>query len=323
MSTSSTQKDVSVVVPMKNEQDGLEALFGRLIPILRSLEKSYEIVCVNDGSSDNTVASLVKFQRQNPGIVIVDLSRNFGKEAALTAGIANSSGLVVIPIDADLQDPPELIPEMIAKWESGADVVLAVRSQRESDTAFKRLTANLFYKTINALSEVEIPAHAGDFRLMSRQVVNALLSLPERNRFNKGLFAWLGFDTAVIHYERPHREIGESKWQYRKLWSFALDGVTAFSSLPIRVWMYVGLAFALAAIGYGAIMIYRALFLHNVGVPGYASLMVAVLFSSGMILTGLGVLGEYISRIYIETKQRPLFIVRKVIRDDGTNIAQN
>lgn len=308
---------------MKNEEDGVPSLFARLLPIMDGLNRSYEIICVNDGSTDNTVPALIGMQRAHPQIVVVDLSRNFGKEAALTAGIAQARGSAVIPIDADLQDPPELIPEMISKWESGADVVLAVRSQRNSDTAFKRLTANLFYKTINALSEVEIPAHAGDFRLMSRQVVDALLSLPERNRFNKGLFAWLGFDTAVIHYERPHREIGESKWHYRKLWSFALDGVTSFSSLPIRVWMYVGLAFAAAAIGYGAIMIYRALFLHNVGVPGYASLMVAVLFSSGMILTGLGVLGEYISRIYIETKQRPLFIVRKVIRDNGTNIAQD
>lgn len=307
--------DISIVIPMKDEEGGVSALFARLVPILKNLGRPFEVVCVNDGSQDSTLAALVGLQREHPEVVIVDLSRNFGKEAALTAGIQLASGKAVVPIDADLQDPPELIPLMVSKWDNGAEVVLAVRSRRDSDTPLKRLTANAFYKFMAQLSEVPIPANAGDFRLMSRPVVDALLSLPERNRFNKGLFAWLGFTTAVIEYERPQRKAGASKWRYRRLWTFALDGITAFSSLPIRIWTYVGIGFAAFALAYGALMIFRALFLGNIDVPGYASLMVAVLFSSGVILTGLGVIGEYISRIYVEVKQRPLFIVRSVIRN--------
>lgn len=305
---------LSIVIPMKDEQDGVPVLFARLLPILDGLDLPFEVVCVNDGSRDNTVAALMRQQRERAEIVIVDLSRNFGKEAALTAGITEARGEAVIPLDADLQDPPELIPEMVAKWKAGAEVVIAVRSKRESDTPFKRATARAFYSIINRMSEIDIPANAGDFRLMTRPVVNALLSLPERNRFNKGLFAWLGFNSDIIEYERPPREIGHTKWAYKKLWSFALDGITAFSSLPIRIWTYVGLAFAAAAIMYGLVTIFRALFLGNIDLPGYASLMVAILFSTGAILTGMGVLGEYISRIYVEVKQRPLYVIRTVHR---------
>lgn len=306
--------ELSIIIPMKDEQDGVGALFARLLPILDGLSMPFEVICVNDGSLDNTVAALVGHQRDRSEIVVVDLSRNFGKEAALTAGIAQASGEAIIPLDADLQDPPELIPKMVAKWQAGAEVVLAVRSKRESDTPFKRATANAFYSIINRMSEISIPRNAGDFRLMTRPVIDALLSLPERNRFNKGLFAWLGFRAEIVEYERPERQIGHTKWAYKKLWSFALDGITAFSSLPIRIWTYVGLAFAAGAVLYGLVMIYRALLLGNIDVPGYASLMVAILFSTGAILTGMGVIGEYISRIYVEVKQRPLYIVRRVIR---------
>jgi len=312
-----TAPDVSIVIPMKDEQDGLQALVSRLIPILESLGRSYEVICVNDGSTDNTLCALMRMQREHPQIVIVDLSRNFGKEAALTAGIQYARGNAIIPIDADLQDPPELIPQMIAKLDAGAEVVIAVRSKRETDTPFKRWTANTFYRIINRISEVPIPANAGDFRLLSRHVAEAWLALPERNRFNKGLFAWLGFNTEVIEYERPAREKGQSKWAYRRLWAFALDGIFAFSSLPIRIWTYVGMAFATFALVYGAVIIFRVLVLDDVDVPGYASLMVAILFSSGVILISLGVMGEYISRIYIETKQRPLFVVRQVLHTQG------
>lgn len=297
---------------MKNEEDGVPSLFARLLPIMDGLNRSYEIICVNDGSTDNTVPALIGLQRAHPQIVVVDLSRNFGKEAALTAGIAQARGSAVIPIDADLQDPPELIPEMITKWDAGAEVVLAVRSKRTTDTPFKRWTAQNFYQIINWLSEVHIPENAGDFRLMSRPVVDALLRLPERTRFNKGLFAWLGFSAVTIDYERPERQIGHTKWAYKKLWTFAIDGVTAFSSLPIRIWTYIGLSFALVAVLYGLYMATRAL-LGLADVPGYSSLMVAILFSAGAILTGLGVIGEYISRIYVEVKQRPLYIVRGII----------
>ncbi len=305
--------DLSIVIPMKDEQDGVPLLFDRLLPVLAALGRSWEIVCVNDGSTDNTVPVLMQIQREVPQLRIVDLSRNFGKEAALTAGLLETRGRAVIPLDADLQDPPELIGEMLKRWEDGAEVVLAVRSRRETDTAFKRASANAFYRVINTLSDIDIPAHAGDFRLMDRIVVEALAHLPERSRFNKGIFAWLGFRTSIIEYQRPQREVGSTKWGIAKLWAFALDGITSFSSLPLRIWSYIGFAIALAALLYGAVLIVRVLLFGFVDVPGYASLMTAVLFSCGITLVGLGVIGEYISRIYIEVKQRPLYVVRRVI----------
>jgi glycosyltransferase involved in cell wall biosynthesis len=305
--------DISIIIPMKDEQQSLASLFSRLMPILENLGMTFEIVCVNDGSTDGTVPALMQLQRMHRQLVIVDLTRNFGKEAALTAGLFSSKGRAVIPLDADLQDPPELIPDMIAKWKDGAEVVLAVRRRRETDTYLKRLSANAFYVTINKLSDIDIPPHAGDFRLMDRIVVDALVHLPERTRFNKGLFAWLGFRTAILDYERPQRVVGETKWRFGKLWSFALDGITSFSSLPLRVWSYAGVLIALAALLYGLWIIVRVLVFDSVDVPGYASLMVAVLFSCGITLIGLGVIGEYLSRIFIEVKQRPLYVVRRII----------
>ncbi len=305
--------DLSIVIPIKDEQEGIPRLFDRLLPVLAALNRTWEIVCVNDGSTDNTVPALMQIQRQVAQLRIVDLSRNFGKEAALTAGLLNARGRAVIPLDADLQDPPELIGEMLGKWEDGAEVVLAVRSRRETDTPFKRGSARAFYRLINKMSDIEIPAHAGDFRLMDRIVVDALAQLPERSRFNKGIFAWLGFKTAIIEYQRPQREVGSTKWGVTKLWAFALDGITSFSSLPLRVWSYMGFAIALAALLYGAVLIVRVVLFDFVDVPGYASLMTAVLFSCGITLVGLGVIGEYISRIFIEVKQRPLYVVRRII----------
>lgn len=312
-----SQPDISIVIPMKNEEDGVPSLFSRLLPIMDCLNRPYEIICVNDGSTDSTVAALIGQQRSHPQIVVVDLSRNFGKEAALTAGIAQARGNAVIPLDADLQDPPELIPEMIAKWEAGAEVVLALRRQRQSDTFFKRLSANAFYWLINKLSDITIPPHAGDFRLMDRAVVDALAALPERTRFNKGIFAWLGFGTSVVEYERPERQAGTTKWASRRLWSFAIDGITSFSSVPLRIWSYIGALIALSSLVYGLAIIIRVLVFDAVDVPGYASLMTAILFSCGITLIGLGAIGEYLSRIFIEVKQRPLYIVRSVYTNAG------
>lgn len=307
---------VSIVVPMMNEEEGIPVLFDRLIPVLNHLNRTYEIICVNDGSRDNTLQILLDYQRRFQNIVIVDLSRNFGKEAALTAGLMQSNGQVVIPLDADLQDPPELIGEMLKLWEKGAEVVLAVRSKRETDTAFKRATANAFYRIINSISEISVPANAGDFRLMDRVVIEALKQLPERTRFNKGIFAWLGFRTETIEYERPSREIGTTKWNYRKLWNFALDGITSFSSAPLRVWSYIGVIIAGCAILYGLVVVFKVLILGHHDLPGYPSLMTVLLFSNGVVLIGLGVIGEYLSRVFIETKARPLVIVRKVHRSE-------
>ncbi|KAB2670783.1 glycosyltransferase family 2 protein [Brucella intermedia] len=299
---------------MMNEEDGIPVLFDRLLPILTKTERSFEIVCVNDGSRDGTLALLQEYQRQHPFIVIVDLSRNFGKEAALSAGLMQATGQAVIPLDADLQDPPELIPEMLSVWDKGAEVVLAVRAKRETDTALKRVTANAFYRIINAISEISIPPNAGDFRLMDRIVIDALKELPERTRFNKGIFAWLGFKTETLVYERPQREVGTTKWNYRKLWNFAIDGITSFSSAPLRVWSYLGVFIAGCAMLYGLIIIFKVLVLGQRDVPGYASLMTVLLFSNGIVLIGLGVIGEYLSRVFIETKKRPLVIIRKVHR---------
>lgn len=307
---------LSVVIPMMNEEEGVGVLFKRLIPILDLTQRPYEIICVNDGSNDNTLNVLKQFQRQYSTIVIVDLSRNFGKEAALTEGLMQSQGQAVIPLDADLQDPPELINEMLNCWEKGAEVVLAIRTKRETDTAFKRATANAFYRIINSISEISIPPNAGDFRLMDRAVVEALKQLPERSRFNKGLFAWLGFKTEIIEYERPEREVGTTKWNYRKLWNFALDGITSFSSTPLRVWSYIGVLIAVCAMLFGVVVVFKVLFLGHRDVPGYASLMTVLLFSNGITLIGLGVIGEYVSRIFIETKGRPLVIVRAVHKLD-------
>lgn len=305
---------LSIVIPMMNEEDGIPVLFERLLPILTKTERSFEIVCVNDGSRDGTLAMLQEYQRQHPSIVIVDLSRNFGKEAALSAGLMQAKGRAVIPLDADLQDPPELIPEMLSVWDKGAEVVLAVRAKRETDTALKRVTANAFYRIINAISEISIPPNAGDFRLMDRIVIDALKELPERTRFNKGIFAWLGFRTETLEYERPQREVGTTKWNYRKLWNFAIDGITSFSSAPLRVWSYIGVLIAGCAMLYGFVIIFKVLILGQRDVPGYASLMTVLLFSNGIVLIGLGVIGEYLSRVFIETKKRPLVIIRKVHR---------
>ena len=298
---------------MMNEAEGVAHLFERLSPILEDLDLAYEVVCVNDGSTDDTLAALIALQRQNPVIRIIDLSRNFGKEAALTAGLFHARGRAVVPIDADLQDPPELIPAMVDQWRAGYEVVIAVRSERRSDTVVKRGTAQGFYWLINKISDIDVPRNAGDFRLMDRQVIEALRLLPERTRFNKGLFSWLGFRTGTLYYERAERAVGSSKWRYWKLWNFALDGLTAFSSLPLRIWSYLGLLTAVAALIYGVYIIVRQLFFHDIDVPGYASLMTVMLFSNGVVMMGLGVVGEYLSRVFNEVKGRPLYIVRQVI----------
>ena len=235
------QPMLSVVVPMKNEAASLEAFFATVVPVLRAeCGERFEIVCVNDGSTDDTLAGLLRRRAALPQMRVIDLSRNFGKEAALTAGLQHARGEAVIPMDVDLQDPPELIPEMVAKWREGFEVVSPRRVLRDEDTPMKRLTAGGFYAIMHRLSEIPIPANVGDFRLMEACVVRALLSLPERTRFNKGIFAWVGFRQCFIDFERPARRAGGSAWTARSLWRLAIDGITCFSSLPLRVWSLVG-----------------------------------------------------------------------------------
>ncbi|MDC0835661.1 bactoprenol glucosyl transferase [Leptolyngbya valderiana BDU 20041] len=301
--------DISVVVPIYNEEENLDYLFDRLCRNLDKIGLTYEIVCVNDGSRDRSLVELIRHHQQNSAIKVVNLSRNFGKEIALTAGIDYARGRGVVPIDADLQDPPELIEVMVNKWKEGYDVVYAKRRARQGETWFKRFTANNFYRIIGRMSDVPIPRDTGDFRLMDRRVVEALKQLPERNRFMKGLFAWVGFEQIAIEYDRDPRYAGTTKWNYWKLWNFALDGIAAFSSLPLKIWSYLGLAISLLSLIYAGFLIVRTV-ISGIDVPGYASLMVAVLFLGGIQLISLGAIGEYLGRIYEEVKKRPLYFVR-------------
>lgn len=307
---------LSLVVPMHNEAEMCGIFFDRVVPILKDLTDDYEIVCVNDGSRDDTLGILSSFHLRNPRIKIVNLSRNFGKEAALTAGIDHASGDAVIPIDADLQDPPELIPELVERWRQGFDTVIAVRGDRQTDGFLKRTTANMFYRVIGKLSEVPIPANAGDFRLLDRTVLEALKRLPERRRFMKGLYAWVGFNPTTVEYTREARVAGDTKWKFWGLWNFALEGIFSFTTLPLRIWTYAGLGTAIFAGCYGLYIVLRTI-IHGIDVPGYASLLVLLLFFSGMNMIGLGILGEYVGRIFSEVKQRPVYLVESVTGIDS------
>lgn len=301
--------ELSIICPFFNEEPTVPHFFAHIVPVLEGIGLPFEIVCVNDGSRDGTLAALLAVQADDPRVRVVDLSRNFGKEAALTAGLDVVRGNAVIPIDSDLQDPPDLIPAMVAKWREGFEVVLARRADRRSDHLLKRQTAQWFYRVHNLVSDTAIPENVGDFRLMDRQVVEAVRLLPERRRFMKGLFAWVGFRTAVIDYRRPERVAGEGKFSAWRLWNFALEGITSFSTAPLRIWSYLGLGFALLSFGYASLIVLRTL-IYGVDLPGYASVFTAVLFMGGVQLLGIGILGEYIGRAYIEAKQRPLYIVR-------------
>lgn len=301
---------VSIVVPCCNESAGIGRFHDTLCGVLAEIPGiRFELVCVDDGSVDDTLARLIAIAERDSRVRVIELSRNFGKEAALTAGIDFARGDAVIPMDADLQDPPEMIGALIDEWRRGADTVLARRSERATDGLLKRMTAQAFYRIHNRLSSTEIPDNVGDFRLISRPVVEALQQLPERNRFMKGLFAWVGFRTATVEYARHPRSAGRSKFSGWRLWNFALEGLTSFSTTPLRLWTYLGGLGALLAAIYGFVIVVRTL-IHGVDVPGYASLIVVILFVGSVQLIGIGVLGEYIGRIYLETKQRPQYIVR-------------
>ena len=302
--------ELSVVAPMFNEMENLDYFFERVRGVLKKTGLSYEIVCVNDGSRDATLSGLIKHRDADPAIKIVDLSRNFGKDIALTAGLDFARGDAVIPIDSDLQDPPELIEELIKKWREGFDVVYATRRTRQGESSFKRATASLFYQLFDQLSVVKMPRNTGDFRLMDRRAVDALKRMPERNRFMKGLFAWVGYRQTAVMYDREKRHAGTTKWNYWRLWNFALDGITGFSSIPLRIWTYIGMIVSVLAFLYALFLIGLKI-VHGNDVPGYSSLMVAVLFLGGIQLITLGVLGEYMARIFDEVKGRPLYLVRE------------
>lgn len=304
--------DVSLVVPVYNESETVGLFTARVCEIFDAEPTlRLEIVFVNDGSTDRTLEQLLDCQRRNRRVRIVDLSRNFGKEAALTAGLRVAKGRVVVPIDVDLQDPPEIIREMIERWREGYDVVLGRRVNRDTDSWAKRVSATWFYRIHNWIAEPVIPENVGDFRLMDRAVVDALAELPESRRFMKGLFAWVGFRTAFVDYVRPERAAGSSKFNGWRLWNFALEGLTSFSTDPLRIWTYLGGMVALASLLYGLFTVLKVV-IYGVDVPGYASVFVAVTFLGGLQLIGIGVIGEYLGRAYLESKRRPIFVIRHV-----------
>ncbi len=317
----SAKPTISIVVPCHNEAQSLKSFMRATNAVLETIaDVSFELVFIDDGSTDATLATLRTFANDDPRISILELSRNFGKEAALTAGIDFASGDAVIPIDADLQDPPALIPALVGKWREGCEVVLAQRVNRNTDSLLKRLTAFLFYRLHNKLADHAIPENVGDFRLMDRKVIDALKRFPERGRFMKGLFAWVGFRTATVEYERAPRIADVSKFGFWRLWNFAIEGITGFSTLPLRVWTYFGFIVSLCAFIYGVFMLIRTLLYGN-DVPGYASLMVSVMFLGGLQLMGLGVIGEYIGRVHQESKGRPIYIVRRTYSDNADRVS--
>lgn len=297
---------------MYNEGQAIDLFFEKIIPILESLAIDYEIVCVDDGSSDSTLSKLLALNLSNERIKVLSLSRNFGKDIALMAGLDYAVGDAVIPIDADLQDPPELIPEMVARWQGGSDTVVCVRSERPGDPRRKRWLASLFYEVIGRVSAVDVPPNAGDFRLLDRKLVDALCQLPERSRFMKGLYAWVGSNPSYIYYERPQRSAGVTKWRYWRLWNFALDGIFSFTTLPLRIWTYIGLLAAGLSAVFGCYLAIQTL-INDAQTPGYSLVLVALLFLGGINMIGLGVLGEYIGRIFLEVKQRPLYLIDRAV----------
>jgi len=300
---------LSVVVPVYNEAAVLPAFHQQLREVMGAAGCRYELIYIDDGSTDGSLQLLNGLRAEQDCVAIVELSRNFGKEVALSAGLDHARGDAVIIIDADLQDPPELVHEFLAQWRNGYDVVYGQRTDRRGDSPLKIVTARWFYRVINALSDVDIPRDVGDFRLLSRRAVDALLAMPERRRYMKGLYAWVGFPQKAVPYVRQPRQAGHTKWNYWRLWNFALEGITSFSDAPLRIASYLGVITSGFAFMYGLFLLVRTLIWGN-DVPGYPSLIIAVLFLGGVQLICLGILGEYLGRTYDEAKARPLYFVR-------------
>jgi len=313
---------LSVVVPVFNEAAVIRDFHRRLVAVLDALSISSEVLYVNDGSTDDSMRLLREFAEADARVMLLDFSRNFGKEIAMTAGLDHACGDAVIVIDSDLQDPPELIPDMLREWQAGVDVVMMRRYSRDGESWLKKATASLFYRVMGSISELPIPADVGDFRLLSRRAVEALRALPERTRFMKGLFAWVGFRQLTLDYQRDARFAGETKWNYWRLWNLALEGVTSFSSAPLKIASYVGMATAVYALGAGVYVFGKSL-LFGDPVAGYPSLMVTVLFLGGVQLVALGIIGEYLARMFVEVKGRPLYLLSGVYRQRSAAVADD
>ncbi|WPN99399.1 glycosyltransferase family 2 protein [Pseudomonas sp. MUP55] len=304
---------ISLVVPLFNEEQTV-AGFYRAVRQEPSLQThTVEIVFINDGSTDGTAKAVETLVLADRDVILINFSRNFGKEAALFAGLEYATGDAVVPMDVDLQDPVDVIPHLITEWQEGADVVLAKRRDRSSDGYLKRHSAALFYRLLNLIAYTHIEENVGDFRLMDRKVVEVIKALPEQQLFMKGVLSWAGFTVAIVEYDRAPRTAGQSKFNGWKLWNLALDGITSFSTLPLRLWSYIGGCISLLALLYAGYLIVDKVLFGN-DVPGYPSLMTAILFLGGVQLVGIGILGEYVGRIYMEAKHRPKYVVRDVIR---------
>jgi polyisoprenyl-phosphate glycosyltransferase len=320
---------ISVIVPVLNEQDTIALFVKSCVPMLESVCRdqlksgSYEIIFIDDGSTDATRPAVIAEARANPSVKLVRFSRNFGKEAALAAGFRHAVGDAVIPMDVDLQDPPEVVPRMVEKWLEGAEIVNAIRHRRDTDTAFKRFTARLFYKLYNRIADIPIKADVGDFRLLDRAVVETLNELSEGSRFTKALYSWVGYRNVDIKYDRAGRSGGDSKWSYRRLIRFALDGLIGSTTAPLRVWSYLGLLIGFLAFAYAALVIVKTA-IFGIDVPGYASTLVVVLLLGGLNLLSLGIMGEYIGRMSQEVRNRPLYVVRETVglAGDGKSAKQ-
>jgi glycosyltransferase involved in cell wall biosynthesis len=308
----SNQPLISIVVPTYNEEEVLTDFHEAVDKVLSKLPVDLEIVYINDGSNDATLDIINALRENDKRITLIDLSRNFGKEIALSAGLHKAAGDAVVIIDADLQDPPELIPELIKEWQNGYDVVYAKRTLRNGESFLKKTTAHFFHRIMQNVGNFSIPEDTGDFRILSRRAVNALNTFKEHHRFMKGLFSWIGFRQKAVHYERVSRHAGKSKWGYWRLWNFAIDGITSFTIAPLKISTYIGTITALSAFGYGVYMVIETL-LHGNDVPGYPSLIVIILMLGGIQLVAIGILGEYLGRIFNETKQRPLYFINEYL----------
>ncbi len=301
---------ISIVVPVYNEEEGLDELHARVSRVMDGIAEPWELVLVNDGSHDATLAAMDRLRARDSRVAVINLSRNFGKEIATSAGLDHARGEAVVILDADLQDPPEVIPELIAAWRQGFDTVYARRRRRDGETWFKRTTARLFYKVIGRVSRVDIPPDTGDFRLISRRVVTALAQLREQHRFMKGLFAWVGYPSCAVLYDRAPRFAGQTKWNYWRLWNFALEGITSFTIVPLKIATYLGLLVGAVTALYLVVVVISTLLYGN-SVAGYPSLLAVILFLGGVQLMTLGIIGEYLGRIFNEVKQRPLYFVER------------
>jgi len=310
--------NISLVVPVFNEEDAIPIFYTHVRESKELSKYTIEIVFINDGSNDSSEAIISALSVSDPLVRVISFTRNFGKEAALFAGLENATGDAVIPIDVDLQDPISVIPQLIAAWQAGADMVLAKRTDRSSDSRLKRQSAAWFYKFHNKISSPKIEENVGDFRLMSRDVVENIKLLPERNLFMKGILSWVGGNVAIVEYARAERVAGTTKFNGWKLWNLALEGITSFSTLPLRIWTYIGLGVATVSFIYGFWMIFDTLIFGN-PVRGYPSILVSILFLGGVQLIGIGVLGEYIGRIYLESKGRPRYITKNNKNSGGNN----